>query len=104
MNFTCGLQCSEKDLMAWFLNGSALSLYQDTGLNYQQNPRHSYCGTSQRISKENHTLSLMANFGLDYPLEIHCVLISGCRESSVQECIPYTCSSESARFDLQGKL
>ena len=103
VNFTCGIQCSQVDLMAWFLNGSTLSLFQDTGLNFQRYPQHSHCGTSQTIGIENHTLSLMINYDLGFPLMVDCVLISGC-ESTVEECISYTCSSESARFDLQGKL
>ena len=103
VNFTCGIQCSQADLMAWFLNGSTLSLFGDTGLNFQRYPQHSYCGTSQTIGIENHTLSLMTNYDFGFPLMVDCVLISGC-ESTVEECISYTCSSESARFDLQGKF
>lgn len=103
MNFTCGVQCSQVDLVAWFVNGSTLSLFQDTGLNFQHYPGHSYCSTSQTISMENHTLSLMTNYDLGFPLDIDCVMISGCGEG-VQDCISYTCSSESARFELQSKL
>ena len=103
VNFTCGIQCSQADLVAWYLNGSTLSLFQDAGLNFQHYPQHTYCGTSQTISIENHTLSLMTSYDLGFPLMVDCVLISGCG-ASVEECISYTCSSESARFELQGKL
>ncbi len=91
--------------MAWFLNGSTLSLLQDTGLNFQRYPQYSYCGTSQTIGIENHTLSLMTNYDLGWPLMVDCVLISGCREG-IEDSPSYTCtcSSESAHFKLQGKL
>jgi hypothetical protein len=103
VNFTCGIQCSQADLIAWFLNGSTLSLFQDTGLNFQRYPQHSYCGTRQTIGIESHTLSLMTNYDLGLPLMVDCVLISGCGEG-VEDCNSYTCSSESAHFELQGKL
>ena len=102
VNFTCGVQCSQVDVVAWFVNGSTLSLFQDTRLNFQQYPGHSYCSTSQRINKENHTLSLMTDYDIGFPLDVYCVLISGCEEG-VQDCISYTCSSESAYFELQSK-
>ena len=104
VKFTCGVQCSQMDLIGWFLNGSSLSLYQDTGLKFKQYPQHSYCSTSQTISKENHTLSLMTNYDLGFPLEVYCVVISGCEEGAWHQCTSYTCSSEIARFKLQGKL
>ena len=106
MNFTCGIQCSQRDLIAWFLNGSTLSLFQDTRLNFQQYPGHSQCSTSQRISKENHILSLMATRDLYFPLEVYCVVISGCGEGSwhQDQCISYTCSSETVYFGLRSKF
>jgi hypothetical protein len=106
VNFTCGIQCSQADLIAWFLNGSTLSLFQDTGLNFQRFPQHSYCGTSQTIGVENHTLSLMTkfNYGHDFPLDVYCVVISGCEEGSRHQCTSYTCSSETAHFEIQSKF
>ena len=101
VNFTCGIHCSQRDLVVWFLNGSTLSVFQDTGLNFQQYPQHSYCGTSQTMNIENHTLSLMISYGFSFPLDIHCAMISGCGEGA-DECVSYTCSSESARFEAQG--
>ncbi len=103
VNFTCGIQCSQADLIVWFLNGSTLSLFQDSRLNFQHYPQHSYCGTSQTIGIENHTLSLMTNYDLGLPLMVDCVLISGCGEG-VEDCNSYTCSSEGIHFELQGKL
>ena len=50
---------------------------------------------------ENHTLSLMISYGFSFPLDIHCAMISGCGEGA-DECVSYTCSSESARFEVQG--
>ena len=106
VNFTCGIQCSQADLVAWFLNNSTLSLFGDTGLNFQHYPQHSYCGTSQTIDIENHTLSLMTNSGntIGFPLDVYCVVISGCEEGAWHQCTSYTCSSETAHFKIQGKL
>ena len=54
---------------------------------------------------ENHTLSLMTNYGLSFPLDVQCVMISGCGEGeTVEDCVSYTCSGDSARFELQGKF
>ena len=104
VNFTCGIQCSQADMMAWFLNGSTLSLFQDTGLNFQRYPQHSHCGTSQIIDVENHTLSLMTNSGIGFPLDVYCVVISGCEEGERHQCTSYTCSSETAHFEIQSKF
>jgi hypothetical protein len=91
--------------MAWFLNGSTLSLFQDTGLiNFQRYPQRSYCGTSQTIGIENHTLSLITNYVLGFPLDVYCVVISGCEEGARHLCTSYTCSSETAHFEIQSKF
>ena len=85
----------------WFVNGSTLSLFQNTGLNFRRYPQHSYCSTSQIINEENHTLSLMTNYDIG-PLVIFCAVISGCKKST-PHCTSYTCSSESAHYEFQSK-
>ena len=104
VNFTCGIQCSQADLVAWFLNDSMHSLYSKT-LAWTFNTIHStpiLWYKSDNWHRKSHIIT-DDNSGVGFPLDVYCVVISGCEDGALNLCTSYTCSSETAHFKIQSK-
>ena len=95
-SFSCNILCSHNELITWFVNGSPLPSIETAGFMFQTNPPHSYCST---LNTFDSTLSLKIEHPLDFPVTVHCAIVSVCDLNS--NCTATTCFSEDAY--LEGK-
>jgi hypothetical protein len=94
VSFSCNIQCSNNDLVAWFVNGSSLPIVEEYGLIFQTSPQHSYCTTNQNGLDSLRVLSLKSNRTLEYALSVQCAVITLCDITS--NCTMRMCFSEEA--------
>ena len=92
VSFLCNIQCSNNDLVAWFVNGSALPIIETYGLIFQTSPPHSYCTSYQ--NGFDRILFLKSNQTLEYVLSVQCAVIPLCDIPS--NCTMRICLSEDA--------
>ena len=97
VTFSCGILCSRNDLIAWFVNGSALSTVEidHNGLMFKTSPPHSYCSSLDGFTS---VLSLKSNQPLELPMSVHCAVIYVC-DWMTTNCTMRTCFSEDAYLE-----
>ena len=78
-NFSCKAKCSQRGIIVWYINGSALSTSSTDFITPSQNPPLSYCSSSfDNYTSTEHNLSLQVDDLYDFPAFVYCAIISVC--------------------------
>ena len=97
-NFSCIIQCSNTELVTWFVDELPLPAFKHELL-FQRDPKSPYCSQQHSMSNETHTLSIMAlTQTFSSPLAVYCAVVSICNKGS-SNCDEYTCFSEIAYLE-----
>ena len=101
-NFSCTIQCSNTELITWFVNGLPLPAFEDE-LHFRRYPKPPYCSQQHSMSSETHTLSIMAlNHTFSAPLVVYCAVVTLCNKGA-SNCSEHTCFSKNAYLEPSGR-
>ena len=97
-NFSCIIQCSNTELVTWFVNELPLPAFESE-LNFEKYPKSPYCSQQHSMSNETHALSIMTlTQTFSGPLVVYCAVVTTCRKSA-SNCNGHTCFSENAYLE-----
>ena len=99
----CTIQCSNSELITWFVNGLPLPAFEDE-LHFQRYPKTPYCSQQHSMSNETHTLSILTqnqSLTLSAPLVVYCAVVTVCNKG-VSNCSEHACFSDNAYLELAG--
>ena len=97
-NFSCIVQCSNTELITWFINELPLPAFEHE-LHFRRYPKSPYCSQQYSMSNETHMLSIMAlNQTFSAPLIVYCAVVTVCNKGAL-DCSEHTCFSENAYLE-----